>query len=96
MGSRKWAASVGNFGFSVFCSGYPTTVGYSTGSGHWEVGSEEWGMKGFKFRVRGSVGDRFTVRGSVGNMVGEIDTSSGPLFTSHSPLPTARGEASHY
>ena len=33
------------------------------------MGSKGWGVKGVKFRVRGSVGDRFRVRGSVGNRV---------------------------
>ena len=64
------------------------------------MGSAGWGVKGVKFRVRGSVGIRFRVRGSVGNRfrVGvsvrnrfrekycRFPTTSGQLSDSHSPL----------
>ena len=54
------------------------------------MGSAGWGVKEGKFRVRGGVGVKFRVRGSVGNRFREnycrFLTTSGQLFTSHSPL----------
>ena len=63
--------------------------------GRWKM---KWGVKRVEFRVRASVWDRFRVRGSVGNRIRVsvrnrftekyylLLTTSGPLFTSHSPL----------
>ena len=76
------------------------------------MGIEEWGVKGVKFRLRGSIGNRFRVRGSVGNRfrvkgsVGNklrvwgvlkiLPTSLNQWPALHYPLTTARGEAIRY
>ena len=49
-------------------------------SGEWKVGIEEWGVKGVEFRVGVSVRNRFKEKYC------PLFTTSGQLFTSHSPL----------
>ena len=58
-----------NLVFALFRIGNPTAVNYKSRSAQWRVksGSAGWGVKGVKFRLRGSVGVKYRVRGSVGN-----------------------------
>ena len=41
--SGKWAASVENDVFALFCSGNPAALGYNSRGGQWGVKSEQWG-----------------------------------------------------
>ena len=90
MGNMKWVASMGNFVFALFHSGYGTAVGYNSASGKWGVKEVKFRVGGsvrIKFRVKGSVGNRFRVGLSVRNRFREkycrFLTTSGQLSTPH-------------
>ena len=52
--NRKWVVSLENTGFAIFYRGDTIAVAYNSVSREWKVGSAGWGLKGVKFRVRGS------------------------------------------
>ena len=94
---EQWEVNSGQyrqvFVFALFCSGNPAAVGYKSGS-------EEWGVKGVEFRVRGSVGNRLRVGVSIRNRFRykycSLHTTSGQLFTSHCSENPSNIESSQF